>query len=191
MSQEYEYIFRKIQIPKKYQNKPELSFFSFNVYELLEQCQAKFPEISNYEVNFLINRQPTLACIEHYESSAMIVLHPILNHNSSPMEVLRFIFMHELLHLIIQPREIDGVIKSHPPEFWEAENKYITDRNMSWYWLYYVLGEALQNDHENECTWVKSNWKELMRSDRQSFEDISTDYEDIVRENPAMYITYL
>ena len=43
---------------------------------------------------------------------------------------------HELLHLIVKPRFIDGKEKSHPPEFWEREKLISPEKNDAWVWIW-------------------------------------------------------
>ena len=132
MAIDFDYIYRRNNIPKRHRNKLELSLFSFDAYELLKQCKEKIPLIDNYDISFIINRQPTLACIEIQNSSAIIKMHSLLNHQQTPLEIIRLIFIHECLNLLVWPREIGGKVISHPPEFWEKEEQYIPDRHICW-----------------------------------------------------------
>jgi hypothetical protein len=51
----------------------------------------------------------------------------VLNHPQTPRSVVEFILCHEMLHLVLPPRDVSGHLKTHPPEFWEAENRVEAD----------------------------------------------------------------
>src|SRR5690606_31138057 len=65
----------------------------------------------------------TLACIVPSKTPPVIYLSSLLSHPAVPLEALTHILKHELLHLEIQGREVDGKYRSHPPEFWVRENE--------------------------------------------------------------------
>lgn len=100
---------------------PELSLLRFDVRNVLERVKSEFSALSAKRVEVWIHCQPALACIAHEDGHACITLHSVLNHPQTSERVIAFILQHELLHLLIPPREVDGQWKSHPPEFWDAE----------------------------------------------------------------------
>jgi hypothetical protein len=167
-----EYLHRKLQILKRYRDKAELGLFSFDVYELFSECQNVFPELEDFKIEFWIIRQPSLACIAVSDESASIIIHPVLNHTQTPIEIMRYIIIHELIHIIIRPREIDGKIIKHSPEFLEKEKELVPERHICWYWVYDTLFDCLKIDNENERTFVKRNWRKMMRGGRPTYEEV-------------------
>lgn len=103
--------------------KPELPYFPYDVGETLAKACARvqphFPEADFSGVGVWIVEQDTLARI--FRDERAIFLHGILNHPQTPEEVIEFILCHELLHLVIPSREVDGHMTSHPPEFQAME----------------------------------------------------------------------
>ena len=93
--------------------------------------------------------------------------------SGNPRRVIAFILCHELIHLLVPPRDVDGKRKSHPPEFWEAERKRSPDRGLAWGWVILVLGACLRSNRKKECTFVKRNWKCHMNGGRPTLEQLS------------------
>ena len=153
---------------------PELSLLGFNLRQLLENVQSGFPALISRPLEVWIQTQPTLACVVEDSPSACIRLHSVLNHPQTPERVVAFILEHELLHLIVPPREVNSERKLHPPEFWEAEKRVSQDRGLAWGWITLVLGDCLRRDKRAECTFVKANWKRLMNSERPTMERIGS-----------------
>lgn len=152
---------------------PELSFFGFNLQHSLENVRSSFPALCSKRIEVWLQMQPTLASISYEGDAACIRLHSVLNHPHTPERVIAFILGHELLHLMIPPREINGECKSHPPEFWAAERERFPDRDIAWLWMTTFLGSCLKSDKKHECTWVKANWKRLMAEERPTMERIA------------------
>jgi hypothetical protein len=158
---------------KKQPVHPELSFFSFDLHHLLGQLRERLPESSSHQIGVWIQSQPTLACIEVGSPLKAIVLHSVLNHRQTPEEVISFIIGHELVHLVIPPREVDGRLTAHPPEFWEAEGKLFPERDLAWSWVHLMLGLCLKEDKEAECIFVKRCWKKLMGNGRSTLGEVA------------------
>ncbi len=92
----------------------------------------------------------------------------------TPEELIEFVFRHELLHIEIPPREVDGHWTSHPPEFWDALRALAPEGALAWSWAITVLGRCLKRGKKRECTFVKSNWKSFMRWGRPTMAQIDT-----------------
>jgi len=153
---------------------PEFSWFDFDLRRLLNRTKNMFPSLISTPVEVCVQSQPTLVCIQTGDAPVSIHLHSVLNHPTTPERVIAFILCHELLHLIIPPREVSGKCSTHPPEFWDAEQDMLPDRSLAWGWLILVLGSCLKRDKEQECTFVKKNWKKLMSGNRPTMEQIAT-----------------
>jgi len=100
----------------------------------------------------------SLACITHFPEGSgrlpIIVLNSILNHPETPELVVRYIIKHELLHLVVPAREIEGRRVSHPPEFFREEDRLAPERGMMWMWLYLNFSTILTLDRELQGTTV-------------------------------------
>lgn len=152
---------------------PELSFLSFNPLHLLNCMRFDFPKTGSKRIYVYLQSQPTLASIHDNDQSAVIQIHSVLNHPHTPKEVMMFIFRHELLHLEIPSRVVEGKSTSHPPEFWDAERALCPERIIAWNWLMVVLSTCLKIERKRECTYVKSNWKQRMSLDRPTLEQVA------------------
>lgn len=102
---------------------PALPFVSFSVSERLKRALATFVDHSPPTPIVWFRDRPTLACIYVEEKPPLIEVHEILNIRELPVWVFDHILLHELIHLIVRPRRVDGRMRSHPPEFWELEEK--------------------------------------------------------------------
>lgn len=140
---------------------PELPYFSFDVGETLAKACARvqphFPEADFSGVGVWIVEQDTLARI--FRDERAIFLHGILNHPQTPEEVIEFILCHELLHLVIPSREVDGHMTSHPPEFQAMEARVYPRGGIVWAWLHITLGLRLKKDKKQQRILVKRGWK--------------------------------
>lgn len=149
------------------EGQPELSFLRFDPFFMLEQIRSEFPELSGkYKIELVLKRHALLACVRQRKGEVLILVHSILNHEDTPREVIEVVLRHELLHLIIPPREVDGKHKSHPPEFWEAEDRVSPTRALAWNWLFGVLGLNLRRDQKREAVLVLRGWEKQMRHPR-------------------------
>mgnify|MGYP001302722500 FL=1 len=152
---------------------PEFSFLSFDPFHLLNRMRFDFPKTESKRIYVYVQSQPALASVRYNDQSADIHVHSVLNHPHTPKEVMMFIFRHELLHLEIPSRVVEGKSTSHPPEFWDAERSLCPERTIAWIWLKLVLFACLKVDRKREGTYVKSNWKRLMSIDRPTLEQVA------------------
>jgi hypothetical protein len=76
----------------------------------------------------------THACIrwEQGRPGGDIFSHSLFHRPDVPQPVIEHVLRHEPLHLKIRPREIDGKLVHHPPEFWEAEQALVPWKSASW-----------------------------------------------------------
>ncbi len=158
----------------KMEGPPELCFLPFDPWLLLQRVQGDFPKLVSKRIDLSLQSHPTLACIRDTGQSALILIHSVLNHPDTPEKLIEFIFRHELLHIEIPPREVDGHWTSHPPEFWDALRALAPEGALAGYWAITVLGRCLKTDKKRECIFVKSNWKSFMRRGRPTMEQIDT-----------------
>ena len=86
-------------------------------------------------------------------------MHQILNHSAVPIEIVDLICKHELLHLEVPPRVVDGKETNHPPEFWEREKAICPEREKSWEWIWRHLGSCLRHRPKLKEIDVTRNWK--------------------------------
>ena len=145
---------------------PELPLFDFDLPVLLAQTLERLPETPTKCVQVWVRRQPILACVETKARPVAIHLQSLLNHYQTPESVVGFILLHELLHLVIPPREVSGSETSHPPEFWATERRLAPERDLAWYWLWLEFGPILKRDSKAECIRVASAWKKQMNKKR-------------------------
>ncbi len=142
-------------LPPRWRQKPhpkqaELSMLAFSADELLADISAAGS--SNFRVVWSFAFIDSLAFIEDDPESrtARITLHSVLNHPSTPLQVIAGIFKHEVLHLTVRPREIDGKLITHPPEFWEKERELIPEMSEVWFWLWISFHSAMKRDEKRE-----------------------------------------
>jgi hypothetical protein len=152
---------------------PELSLLDFDPRRLLGDVRSGFPALASRPIEVWLHRQPTLACLVDEGAAACIHLHSVLNHPQTPPRVMAFILRHELLHLLVPPRTVNGKWQAHPPEFWEAEKELCPDRVLAWRWITLVLGGCLRQDKRKECNFVKASWKRLMNGERPTLDQIA------------------
>jgi len=115
----------------------ELSRFSFDLYDLLEEAKSIVPGVISSAVSiWILGHASLLAFIEIGDVEKKIVLHPLLNHPDTPLEVIRFILIHELIHIVIPSVEIEGRQLDHPDSFWALEKQLVPERALYWAWMY-------------------------------------------------------
>ncbi len=146
-----------------------LSFAGADLTLLLEDVRTcLFPGLPGLP-KWQFVQATSLACIHHGPSVGMsIYLNVILNHSETPELVYRHIFIHELIHVMVPSRVIDGKTKDHPPEFWEAESRLSPDRDLAWDWLWHNLGCCLVHHKKSESVRVKRGWAQILR-DRNAY----------------------
>jgi hypothetical protein len=115
--------------------------------------------------------QEPLACILHAETTAEILLHRLLNNPETPLAVFLHILTHEMLHLVIPSRVIDGKHTNHPPEFVERENALAPECLESWAWIWTNFGIFLEEDKKRETITVKHGWQRIMLTPRVPLEE--------------------
>jgi len=156
---------------------PEISFLSFDALSLLASIQSEMGLDAAGPVTFSLQTMNNLACIYYQPSrlGADICLHTLFNRPDVPLQVIEHILRHELLHIKVPPRMIDGKLVLHPPEYWEAESQLVPWKAASWAWIHTAFWDALKVDRKNECVWVKKTWKHLQRYRYPSWEMILND----------------
>lgn len=145
--------------------------FGFSLSAPLAEVKGDFPELSSRRIAVWLRIQPTLATVRLVGDEAVIELNAVLNHAQTPERVIGFILRHELLHIIIPPREENGYRTAPPPEFRNAERDF-PDYLLTWNWLTLVLGSCLRRNNRQECTVVTRAWKTRMNLERPSLNQI-------------------
>lgn len=138
--------------------------FSFDIYELLERAKSIVPGINHYDVSVWIIKRATLAFIKLSGVQPKIVLHPLLNHPDTPLEVVRFILVHELIHIVVPSIKKGDDIIIHSEDFWRMEKELVPERDLYWGWMYFHFCGYVK--HGNEKIKVKKNWVEATKSRR-------------------------
>ena len=156
---------------------PEISFLSFDIQGLLRNIQSKMKFNSIGPVSITLQTMETLACIRHSkgDSGGDIYLHSLFNRPEVPQPVIEHILCHELLHLRIPAREVQGKLTHHPPEFWEAEKDLVPWVATSWEWMSLAFWEVIKIDHLNECVWVKKSWRKHQTKPYPSWQSVLDD----------------
>ena len=106
-----------------------------------------------------------------------VYFHQVLNHPATPLEVLRAIAKHELLHFAVpptygpDPRWPRLVVKeSHPPEFWVEERRIAPEMPAVWGWLRANLHRCLATDSWNRLA-VTRDWRAIELGPRSPWID--------------------
>ena len=139
-------------------------FLTFNSCDLdrllLETRTCFFPQI-DLPVQWEFQDAPTLARLICDDSSALIIIHQVLNHSDTPPEVFSMIFKHELLHLSFRDQATEWETP-HSPIFWEAEKRITPELGFAWDWIRSSLRSCIRFDKQAEQTKVTKRWKRLM-----------------------------
>lgn len=110
----------------------------------------------NHKIRTCYWKAPALASIQlNWEEGPLIQISTLLNEPDTPYEVMEHIIIHELLHIEVPPREIDGKHVSHPPEFWERERALSPQAGKAMEWIFLRFFSDLKIDRKNECLFVK------------------------------------
>lgn len=162
---------------KKPAGYPEISFLSFDALALLASIQREMGLDAVGPITFSLQTMKTLACIycQPGRFGGDICFHSLFNRPDVPQPVIEHVLRHELLHLMIPPREIDGKLIIHPPEFREAEEVLIPWKSASWAWMHLSFWSVIKPDIPNECVWVKKSWRQLQKYPYPSWEMILND----------------
>jgi hypothetical protein len=139
---------------------PCLCLTRVSVDEMLSAVRAEhFPDLAQ-PVSCLFVPRGMLAWVEHGPARpARIYIHEVLNSPAPPPELFSLILKHELLHLTVAPRVMDGTLKQHPPEFWEAERRIAPEGDEAWAWLWRNLGQHLRREPDEQGIRVLRTWK--------------------------------
>ena len=138
---------------RRARSQPNLAVTRFDPTEVLRECcRQRFPGLTTRVACYFADEGP-LACIVPVEESgvARIYLHNVLNHGSTPGLVVRHLLIHELIHLVLPPRETDGCEEQHPPDFWRVEDALSPEAPVARSWLCDNVPEALLIGAHHEC----------------------------------------
>ena len=149
---------------------PYLPMLSFDIHTVCHDVAQSFFPALRLPINLRFCKNNTLACICSTQDRADIFVHVLLNDGSTPIQVLRHIVAHELLHLVVPSAAIDGRQVMHTDESWRYEARVAPDRSRSWAWIMLNLHSCILMDKKNERTLVKRNWKRLWGTPRCSWE---------------------
>ncbi len=160
---------------------PELSWLGFSVDDLLAEVrETTFPRLKA-RPRWRFARTGPLACVEDDSDGADIWLHTLLNHPETPERVLRFILIHELLHLEVPSREVEGKWCSHPPEFWARERELCPDRRLMWLWIYMNFDDCLHRDKDAQGILVRPRKaRRHLAEGRVPLELLETNWDEMV-----------
>jgi len=155
---------------------PLIPFVSFDFPALLTTIRTRhFPNVAlSISANFLKAsraRSESLASINFGGAVADIRIHEILNRADTPEEVIEHILKHEILHIVIRPRQIDSRTVKHPPEFWEAEKRISPEREEAWDWLSIALIAHLRIDEKREAAMIRRGWERSISNPFPTFAD--------------------
>ena len=149
---------------KKARIQPFLPLVHFPVLANLQAIRRRLFAHIALPVDFYFVGRGTLACVCVYDSRAIIYAHQVLNHEEVPPVVMDTIFVHELLHLEILPRIVDGRRTQHPPEFRQREKELFPGRTEALEWIARNLWSCMRIRRRLEQIDVLPNWKELWRN---------------------------
>ena len=152
---------------------PLLVFTAIDVVSMADSVRLEFfPTVLVTSEVIFVNGS-FLGCIYHRPSAgSLICLHEILNSPDVPERIFRHILTHELIHLIVASREVDGKFTTHPPEFWQLEHDLSPDGGWVMEWLWRQLRSCLIIDKKNECLKVKRDWRKRITLQSRSVEEI-------------------
>lgn len=143
---------------RKTRLQPGLPFLRFPLLENLQAIRERcFPNIRvPVEVCFVC--AGPLACICVTDKKAVIYVHQVLNQHRTPPTVMDLIHTHELLHLEIPSRQVNGRKTDHPPEFVAKEKLLCLRRDEAWNWIARNLWSCLKIRRRLERIDVLKNW---------------------------------
>jgi len=131
---------------------PELSLLPYSLDDLLHKVRNRHFRDLERPIHCWFTFEESLALIQYSRAGgpAHIHFHSLLNHPETPPEVLEFVLTHEMLHLQIPGREIDGRWVDHPPEFWTRESEIAPRKRSSWAWIFANFEECLKREPKLE-----------------------------------------
>ena len=114
--------------------------------------------------------QPWLARIDWQSNPITIYLHPILNFEDVPSELMLHIFIQLHVRVLIPPVEISpGIWEKYPPGFWEFVRIHSPDGPIAFLYLYEHFGKWIRRDQIRQALWVDTNWLRQKSRIRSSF----------------------
>lgn len=143
---------------------PALWRTSVDVPALVEEVRAlSFPRVPGPVPVFFATHRPLACAITQPGELAFpaVYIHQVLNHPETPVEVLRFVVKHELLHLAIPPKRTGRRVQTHPREFWDAEARIAPEALLAWRWVEENLGQCLSKRWRAEGIHVTRAWTAL------------------------------
>jgi hypothetical protein len=153
---------------------PLLIFTASDVVGMADALRREFFPTVSISPEVIFTNGSFLGCISRTAPApeSLICLHEILNSPDVPEQVFRHILTHELIHLVVAPREVDGKVTTHPPEFWQLENDLCPERSWIWEWLWDNFHSCLLIDKKNECIKVKRDWRKRTHLQCRSLDEI-------------------
>lgn len=138
--------------------RPHLPMLAFDAQAVLRETVRNFDPQPPLPVHLFFSKQDNLACIQHWDDQAVIFIHVLLNHPTTPLPVYRHIILHELVHLAVPPETVKGREVAHPPAFWEMEARVCPDRSRVWAWVHFNFDACLQVQKRKERILVRRKW---------------------------------
>mgnify|MGYP001236362059 CR=1 FL=1 len=148
---------------------PFLPLVRFSVLDNLQAIRQRLFAHIVLPVDFCFVGRGPLACICYDDSRAIIYAHQVLNHEEVPPIVMDLLFVHEMLHLEIPSRMVDGRDTQHPPEFQEREKELFPGRAEAWEWVVGNLWSCLKFRSRLKQIDVMPNWKKHWRNQSLSW----------------------
>jgi len=139
----------------------ELPLFSFNLYKLLDEVRNEFFEqLSELKVEICIRPTKSVASITKIEDNrTLIYLHSFINSAFVPKYIIKGILIHELLHQVVTPVDINGEIEDHPPEFYEIESTINPLAKRMYNWIFAIHIDFIKIDQDKKGATVLKKWK--------------------------------
>ncbi|MCC7363393.1 MAG: hypothetical protein IT303_03395 [Dehalococcoidia bacterium] len=143
---------------------PALWRTSIDVPALVEEVRSLyFPRVPGPVPVFFAAHRPLACAVTASEELVFpaVYIHQVLNHPETPVEVLRFIAKHELLHLAIPPKRSGRRVQTHPREFWDAEARIAPESRLAWQWITENLGPCLARSSRAREVHITRTWTAL------------------------------
>ena len=153
---------REMRKWEKQRLQPHLPMVSFDIKGLLKEVIISVSSVPDVPTEIFFCANKSLAGLVQDDSKSDIFFHLLLNDSRTPIQVCRHIIVHELIHMIIPPRTIDGKLINHPEEFWECEKRISPERNESWRWLNCNFSSCIKSIVKSERTIVLRTWKKVI-----------------------------